>query len=58
MCGPDCVCLRVLDPPPPQVVADLDAANAAQLEVIKGEWERLVTETEARNRKKLEVLAR
>jgi hypothetical protein len=41
---------------PEEVVAALDDANAAALDTIRDEWEKLLQDTEARNRKKLEVL--
>lgn len=43
---------------PPEIVAALDAANAARLEEIRGEWGRLLADVEARNARKLEALKR
>lgn len=43
---------------PEEVVQALDQENAAALASIRSEWQRLVAETEARNRKKIELLAK
>ena len=43
---------------PEEVVQALDDENEAALAAIQDEWHRLVKETEERNLKKLEVLAK
>lgn len=43
---------------PAEVVAALDAENAARLEEIRDEWGQLLADCEARNARKLELLAR
>ena len=43
---------------PEEVVRALDDENEAALAAIHDEWQRLVKDTEERNRKKLEVLAK
>jgi hypothetical protein len=41
---------------PPDRSQALDDANSERLEEIRTEWNRLLAETEARNRKKLDIL--
>ena len=43
---------------PEEVVRALDYENEAALAAIRDEWQKLVQETEDRNRKKLEILAK
>ncbi|KAL6753098.1 hypothetical protein V8C86DRAFT_2438700 [Haematococcus lacustris] len=43
---------------PPEVVKDLDVSNAGRLDEIRGEWARLLSDVEQRNRHKLDILAR
>lgn len=43
---------------PEEVVRALDDENAAALAAIREEWQKLVHDTEERNRKKLEILAK